>query len=100
MLKASRTIHVRGLKVTTLLPPAELVGLTPPEPAPAPDVIIDLSVDGTDLVVRAKLGGRAVRKAEKAIAAAGGPENVVALCQGSLRGPRPRAVRSPWTGPA
>jgi hypothetical protein len=83
----SKRIQIRGLKVTAVVNPADLIGLVPPEPAPPGEPVLDLLIEGTNLVVRAQLSGRGARRAIKAIDAAGGAENVVAICQGSLRGP-------------
>jgi hypothetical protein len=82
----SKRIQVHGLNVTTLINSAELIGLTPPEPAPADEVTLDLAVADMPLVVRARLGGRAVRKAEKAVAQHG-PDGCIALLQGNLKSP-------------
>jgi hypothetical protein len=81
----SKQIRVRGLKVTTLVPPAELVGLVPPEPEPAGTPAIDLIIEGSPLVVRAGLNGKGVRRALKVIAEHGA-ENVNVLLQGNLIG--------------
>jgi hypothetical protein len=80
----SKRIQVRGLKVTTLANPAELIGLVPDEPAPAGDVVLDLAVTDTPLVVRARISGKGVRRGLKVIAEHG-TENVNALLQGNLR---------------
>ncbi len=71
------TIHVRGLKIASLIPadaiPADLV---PPEPQLAGRAIFDVALEGSGLVLRVECNGKAVRKALKAIAehgADGGP---------------------------
>jgi hypothetical protein len=79
------TIRVKGVKINTLLPPAALLAdLVPPEPQSAGNPVLELEVEGTPLVLRAVLNGKAVRRALKAIAEHG-PENVVVLLQGVLR---------------
>jgi hypothetical protein len=43
----SRTsIRVKGVKINTLIPPASLVGLVPPEPAPAGNPTLESSWRG------------------------------------------------------
>ena len=63
------TIHVRGLKIASLIPaeaiPADLV---PPEPQPAGRAIFEVALEGSGLVLRVECNGKAVRKALKAIA--------------------------------
>jgi hypothetical protein len=79
------TIPVKGLKINTLLPPAALpADLVPPEPQPAGNPVIDLALEGSPLVVRASLNGKAVRRALKAIAEQG-PDNVNVVLQGNLK---------------
>jgi hypothetical protein len=81
------TIPVKGLKINTLLPPAALpADLVPPEPQPAGNPVIELPLEGSPLVVRAILNGKAVRRALKAIAEHG-PDSVNVLLQGNLRPP-------------
>ena len=75
------TIKLKGVKVNTLLPPADLV---PPEPQPAGSPVIELEIEGTPLVLRAVLNGKSVRRALKTIAEHG-PDNVNVLLQGNLR---------------
>jgi hypothetical protein len=80
-------LRVRGLKVTTLLPPAALpLDLIPPEPQPAGSPVIELELEDSPIVVRATLNGKSVRRALKLIAEHG-PENVNALLQGNLKPP-------------
>ena len=56
------TIRVRGLKVTTLLPPASLPqDLVPPEPQPAGNPVLELELEGSPIVVQATLNGKSVR---------------------------------------
>jgi hypothetical protein len=85
-------LHVRGLKINTLLSPDALPrDLVPPEPAPAGDAVIDLALEGSPLVVSAKLNGKSVRRALKAIAEHG-PAGVNVILQGNIRpGPTPGA---------
>jgi hypothetical protein len=81
------TLHLKGLKINTLVPPDALpADLVPPEPAPAGDPVVDLALEGSDLIVRARLNGKSVRKALKAIAAQGAG-NVHVLLQGTLKPP-------------
>jgi hypothetical protein len=77
-------IRVRGVKVNTLLPPAELIGLVPPEPAPAGNPVVELEIDGSPLIMRAVLNGKSVRRAIKTIAEHG-ESNVNVLLQGNLK---------------
>jgi hypothetical protein len=78
------TIRVKGLKINTLLPPAELpADLVPPEPQPAGNPVIDLALEGSPLVVRGSLNGKSVRRALKAIAEHG-PAEVNVVLQGTL----------------
>jgi hypothetical protein len=80
------TITVRGVKVNTLLPPASLpADLVPPDGQPAGNPAIDVAIEGSPIVMRAVLNGKSVRRALKTIAEAG-PENVVVLLQGNLKG--------------
>jgi hypothetical protein len=80
------TVRVKGLKVNTLIPPATLVGLVPPEPEPAGNPIIDLEIEGSPLVIRATLNGKSVRRAVKLFAAYGS-DSVNAVLQGNLKAP-------------
>jgi hypothetical protein len=80
----STKIRVKGVKVNTLVPAASLVGLVPPEPAPAGTVTIDLEIEGSPIVIRAALNGKSVRRACKLIAEHG-PDGVNALLQGNLK---------------
>jgi hypothetical protein len=79
-------IKVKGVKVNTLLPPASLVGLVPPEPNPAGSPVIELEIEGSPLVLKAVLNGKSVRRATKTIAEHG-PDNVTVVLQGNLRAP-------------
>jgi hypothetical protein len=83
-MSASTKIRVRGVKITTLIPPASLVGLVPPEPQPAGTPVIDLEIEGSPLVIRATLNGKSVRRGLKVIADHG-PDGVNALLQGNLK---------------
>jgi hypothetical protein len=81
------TIPVKTLKINTLLSPEALpANLVPPEPAPAGDPVIDLELEGSPLVVRARLNGKSYRRALKTIAEQGAG-NVMVVLQGSLRPP-------------
>jgi hypothetical protein len=87
MSTASGTVRIKlkGVKVNTLLPPAELpADLVPPEPQPAGNPAVELEIEGTPLVMRAVLNGKSVRRALKTIAEHG-PDNVNVLLQGNLR---------------
>ena len=78
-------IKLKGVKVNTLLPPADLpADLVPPEPQPAGNPAVELEIEGTPLVLRAVLNGKSVRRALKTIAEHG-PDNVNVLLQGNLR---------------
>jgi hypothetical protein len=80
------TVRVKGVKINTLISPATLVGLVPPEPEPAGNPVIDIEIEGSPLVIRATLNGKSVRRALK-VAAEHGPEGVNAVLQGNLKGP-------------
>jgi hypothetical protein len=80
----STSIRVKGVKINTLLPPASLVGLVPPEPAPAGNPVLNVELEGSDVVLRATLNGKSVRRALKVIAKHGA-ENVNAVLQGNLK---------------
>ena len=81
------TIHVRGLKIASLIPaeaiPADLV---PPEPQPAGRAIFEVALEGSGLVLRVECNGKAVRKALKAIAEHGA-DGVNLLLQGTIKPP-------------
>ena len=79
------TITVKGLKVTTLLPPSVLAeaNLVPPEPQPPGNPVIILHMEGGCLVT-VKLNGKSVRKVVKFIAEHG-PDGVNVLLQGNLK---------------
>lgn len=66
--KVSTVIQVKGVKINTLIPPACLVGMVPPEPEPAGNPVLDIELEGSVVVLRAVLNGKSVRKACKAIA--------------------------------
>jgi Domain of unknown function (DUF4326) len=85
--RALTTIHVRGLKIASLIPadaiPADLV---PPEPQPAGRAIFEVALEGSGLVLRVECNGKAVRKALKAIAEHGA-DGVNLLLQGTIKPP-------------
>jgi hypothetical protein len=85
--RAMTTIHVRGLKIASLIPadalPADLV---PPEPQPAGRAIFEVALEGSGLVLRVECNGKAVRKALKTIAEHGA-EGVNLLLQGTIKPP-------------
>jgi hypothetical protein len=83
-MSASTTIRLKGVKINTLIPPASLAGLVPPEPQPAGNPVIDLEIEGSPIVIRATLNGKSVRRALKVIAEHG-PDGVNALLQGNLK---------------
>jgi hypothetical protein len=85
--RAMTTIHVRGLKIASLIPPEALPSdLVPPEPQPAGRAVFEVALEGGGLVVRVECNGKAVRKALKAIAEHG-PDGVNLLLQGTLKPP-------------
>jgi Domain of unknown function (DUF4326) len=81
------TIHVRGLKIASLIPadaiPADLV---PPEPQPAGRAIFEVALEGSGVVLRVECNGKAVRKALKTIAEHGA-DGVNLLLQGTMKPP-------------
>jgi hypothetical protein len=77
-------IAVKGLKVTTLVPPSVLSGLVPPEPQPAGNPTLDLEVEGGGLAVRAVLNGKSVRKILRLIAEHGA-DSVNVVLQGTMK---------------
>jgi hypothetical protein len=87
-------LSVKGIKITTLIPPdalpADMVG---PEGQPAGEPVIDLALEGSSLVVRAKLNGKSVRRVLKTIAELG-PGGVNVLLQGTMK---PGAAGGPYT---
>jgi hypothetical protein len=83
-MSATTTIRLKGVKINTLIPPASLVGLVPPEPQPAGTPVIDIEIEGSPLVIRATLNGKSVRRAVKLIAEHGA-EGVNAVLQGNLK---------------
>jgi hypothetical protein len=86
-MAGSKKIAVRGLKITTLIDPNALIGLVPDEPQPAGNPVIELALEGSTLAVTATLNGKGVRKAIKTIVAAGGPDQVVVVLQGTIKAP-------------
>jgi hypothetical protein len=80
------TIRVKGVKINSLIPPASLVGLVPPEPAPAGNPVVDVELEGSAIVIRATLNGKSVRKAIKMFAEHG-LDGVNAVLQGNLKPP-------------
>jgi hypothetical protein len=81
---SNATIKVRGVKLNTLIPPASLVGLVPPEPQPAGNPTLDVEIEGSPVVMRATLNGKGVRKAIKLIAEHG-PDGVNVILAGILK---------------
>jgi hypothetical protein len=80
-------LSVRTLKINTLLSPEALpADLVPPEPQPAGEPVLDLALEGSPLVVRARLNGKSYRRALKTIAEQGA-SNVMVVLQGSLKPP-------------
>ncbi len=80
------TIRVPGLKVTVPLAADALPrDLVPPD-GPAGEPTIDLVLDGTPLIARAKLNGKNYRKLLKQIAEVGAG-NMSVVLQGTLRPP-------------
>lgn len=85
--KARRSVklHVRGIKVTTLIAPDALpADLVAREPHPPGEAVIDLQLEGASLVVRARINGKSVRRALKTIAEHGAG-NVNLMIQGNLK---------------
>ena len=81
------TIHVRGLKIASLIPAEAIPGdLVPPEPQPAGRAIFEVALEGSGLVLRVECNGKAVRKALKAIAEHGA-DGVNLLLQGTIKPP-------------
>jgi hypothetical protein len=87
--KGRLAVQVKGLKVSTLLPPALITAnLVGAEGQPAGSVDISLEIEGIPQPVRAAVNGRSVRKAIRTIAEHG-PEGVVVLLQGNLKAGQP-----------
>jgi hypothetical protein len=78
------TIRVKGLKVAVPLRAAEVPRDLVPMEGPAGEPVIDLAVEGSDLVVRARLNGKNYRKMLKTIDEHGA-DNVAVVLQGLLR---------------
>jgi hypothetical protein len=74
-------ITVRGLKVSTLVAPDVLPADLVNQPG---DPVIELVIDGSDLVVWARINPKSYRKVIAAIAEHG-PGNVNVLLQGNLK---------------
>jgi hypothetical protein len=84
-MKASKwSVAVKGLKITTLLSPSAIPpDIVPPEPAPAGNPVLELTIEGTSLTVHAQFNGKSVRRGLKTIAEHG-PDNVTVMVQGNL----------------
>src|SRR3954453_17781527 len=80
----SATIRVKGLKVAIPLRAAEVPRDLVSMDGPAGEPVIDLAVEGSNLVVRARLNGKNYRKMLKTIDEHGA-DNVVVVLQGLLR---------------
>jgi hypothetical protein len=78
------TIRVNGLKVAIPLQADAVPRDIVPMEGPAGEPVIDLVVEGSRLVVRAKFNGKNYRKMLKAIDEHG-PANVAVVLQGQLR---------------
>jgi hypothetical protein len=78
------TIAVAGLKVAVTLGADQLprAGLAP-EGQPQPDVMLDLTLPGESLTVRARIGGKSYRRTIKQVAELGA-DAVVILLQGKV----------------
>jgi hypothetical protein len=80
-------IRLKGVKINTLIPPASLEGLVPPEPQPAGTPVIDLEIEGSPpVLIRAQVNGKSVRRALKLIAEHGA-DGVNVLLQGNMKPP-------------
>jgi hypothetical protein len=80
------TIRVPSLKVAVPLPADALPRDLVPMDGPAGEPTIDLALEGTSLVARAKINGKNYRKMLKQIAEQGAG-NVAVVLQGLLRPP-------------
>jgi hypothetical protein len=80
----SATIRVKGLKVAVPLRAADVPRDIVPMEGPAGEPVIDLAVEGSDLVVRARFNGKNYRPMLKTIDEHG-PGNVAVVLQGLLR---------------
>jgi hypothetical protein len=80
------TLHVPGLKVTVPLAADALPRDLVPMEGPAGEPTLELVLDGTPLMARARLNGKNYRKMLKQIAEHGAG-NVVVVLQGVLRPP-------------
>ena len=78
------TIRVNGLKVAVPLRAADVPRDLVPMDGPAGEPVIDLAVEGSSLLVRARLNGKNYRKMLKTIDEHG-PDNVAVVLQGLLR---------------
>jgi hypothetical protein len=78
------TIRVKGLKVAVPLQADAIPRDIVPMDGPAGEPVIELAVEGSDLVVRARLNGKNYRKMLKTIDEHG-PDNVAVVLQGLLR---------------
>jgi hypothetical protein len=79
-------IQGKSIKAGIVIPAADLVGLVPPEPAPAGKPTID--VDAGGIRVRVTLNGKSLRRSIRLIQELG-PDAVVAVLQGTLVPGRP-----------
>ena len=78
------TIRVNGLKVAVPLRAADVPRDLVPMEGPAGEPVIELALEGSSLVVRAKFNGKNFRKMLKTIDEHG-PDNVAVVLQGLLR---------------
>src|SRR4051812_17446981 len=78
------TIRVKGLKVAVPLRAAEVPRDLVPMDGPAGEPVIELALEGSGLLVRAKFNGKNYRKMLKTIDEHGA-ENVAVVLQGQLR---------------
>jgi hypothetical protein len=88
MSTGSKTVRItlKGVKINSLIPPAELIGLVPPEPEPAGNPALEIAIADSPLVLRAVLNGKSIRRALKTVAELGA-ENVNVLLQANLKAP-------------
>lgn len=80
-------IRVPGIKVMLALDPAQLPVDLVPADGPVGDTYLDLALEGTNLVARAKLNGKNYRNKTLKSITDNGAENVKVLLQAVLRPP-------------
>src|SRR3954468_1882998 len=83
-MKTTAMIRVNGLKVAVPLRAADVPRDLVPMEGPAGEPVIELAVEGSNLVVRAKFNGKNYRRMLKTIDEHGA-DNVAVVLQGLLR---------------